>query len=302
MLDVQANFNKFFLQGACCGEMSFYIFLNMALQIIPILALKDNYIWLLYKEGQKAAIVVDPGVAPPVLQALARYQLSLSAILITHHHWDHTQGVAPLLRQCPPGSIAVFGPAKESIPYLTQALRDKDRINLLEAYLSLEVLEIPGHTRGHIAYFSRDAKPYPLLFSGDTLFGGGCGKLFEGTAIEMYHSLVKLCALPNQTRIYCGHEYTEINLSFAHWLEPNNRMIQDRLYQVRQLKKQSQSSMPSLLEEEKLTNPFLRCDQPAFLKAIALSIDSMQSITSVASPSAVQIFEKIRKLKDNWQG
>ena len=184
--------------------------------IIPIPAFTDNYIWLL-RDG-RGAVVVDPGDAAPVLAYLAAHDLALTAILATHHHGDHVGGVTALLERFP---VPVFGPARERIPGRTNAVADGDRIVVPGLPGTLAVLDIPGHTAGHVAYFG-EIDGVPVLFCGDTLFAAGCGRLFEGTPAQMWASLSALAALPPATRVYCGHEYTLANLRFAQAVEPHN--------------------------------------------------------------------------------
>jgi len=223
------------------------------ISLIP--AFKDNYIWLLTRGRQ--ALVVDPGDAVPVLQRLTTDGLELSGILITHHHADHQGGIAELLthRACD-----VFAPADESITGRTRPLRGGDRLEVLGT--SVEVMAVPGHTLGHLAYLTPGA-----LFCGDTLFGAGCGRLFEGTPAQMSGSLARIAALPDETRIYCAHEYTQMNLPFAQAVEPDNAAVQARLQKVSAMRAAGLATVPLLLGEEKLTNPFLRCDQPAVIAA-----------------------------------
>ncbi|MDR2113155.1 MAG: hydroxyacylglutathione hydrolase, partial [Candidatus Accumulibacter sp.] len=189
------------------------------LDVTRIPALKDNYIWLLRKDA--AAAVVDPGDAAPVLDVLRREGLTLSSLLITHHHLDHRGGVGDLLAHSP--SAKVFGPARESITGVTCPLRGGECVRLAPLGLDLQVIAVPGHTQGHLAYYGEGC-----LFCGDTLFGGGCGRLFEGTPRTMFESLARLAALPDDTRVYCAHEYTEANLRFALAVEPGNRALRRR--------------------------------------------------------------------------
>ena len=220
--------------------------------VIRIPAFKDNYIWLLRKGS--AAVVVDPGDAGPVLAVLERERLTLTAILITHHHADHQGGVARLLARSP---VDVFGPAMESITGLTRPLRGSETIRLDALDAGFQVLAVPGHTLGHIAYYGSGA-----LFCGDTLFAAGCGRLFEGTAEQMHASLRRLSALPDDTQVYCAHEYTEANLRFALAVEPGNKVLRDRVDEVAVTRAKGYATVPSRLSEEKATNPFLRCTAP----------------------------------------
>lgn len=221
------------------------------ISLIP--AFKDNYIWLLRRGRQ--AFVVDPGDAAPVLQRLAADDLELAGILITHHHADHQGGIAGLLahRACD-----VFAPAEESITGRTHPLRGGERLELLG--VAVEVLAVPGHTLGHLAYLAPGA-----LFCGDTLFGAGCGRLFEGTPAQMSASLERIAALPDATRIYCAHEYTQMNLPFAQAVEPDNPDIAARIQRVAAARAAGQATVPLTLGEERLSNPFLRCREPAVI-------------------------------------
>lgn len=223
------------------------------ISLIP--AFKDNYIWLLTR-GHRA-FVVDPGDAAPVLARLTADDLVLEGILITHHHADHQGGVAELLARYP---VAVFAPADESITGCTQPLRGGERIDVLG--ITVEVMAVPGHTLGHLAYYAPGA-----LFCGDTLFGAGCGRLFEDTPEQMSASLECIASLPDATLIYCAHEYTEANLRFALAVEPESAALQQRVAKVSALRAVGQSSVPSTLAEEKATNPFLRCTEPAVIAA-----------------------------------
>ena len=223
--------------------------------IIPIPAFRDNYIWVV-RNGQLAA-VVDPGDAAPVLAWLDAHDVRLSAILATHHHADHVGGVAAL---CARDDVPVFGPARETIPRRTHALREGDRIDVPGVDLSLAVFDIPGHTAGHIACYSTGSDP--LLFCGDTLFAAGCGRLFEGTPDQMWTSLSKLAALPPATRVYCGHEYTLANLRFAQAVEPDNADIRARMAREHAKREQGAPTLPSTIGDELATNPFLRAALP----------------------------------------
>ena len=224
-------------------------------EILLIPAFKDNYIWLLVRDGHAA--VVDPGDPTPVIARLEALQLKLDTILITHHHADHQGGVEELVARWQP---RVFGPAKESITGCTDPLSGGERIEVLGQ--AVDVLQVGGHTRAHLAYYVPGA-----VFCGDTLFGAGCGRLFEGTPAQMCESLARLAALPDETRIYCAHEYTEMNLRFAVAVEPHNRLLRERVERVARLRAAGLPSVPSTLGEEKATNPFLRCGEPAVVAA-----------------------------------
>lgn len=223
------------------------------LQIIPIPAFNDNYIWLIHN-GQNA-VIVDPGDAVPVIATLSELNLNLSTILITHHHHDHIGGVHALMQRYPEARI--YAPLHEKYDFPHQPVSEPNSIALPELDLQLSVIDLPGHTLGHIAYYTKD-----LLFCGDTLFGAGCGRLFEGTAEQLYDSLQKLAQLPAETKVYCTHEYTLHNINFALTLEPNNPALIQRKQQTQALRNALLPSLPSTLALELKTNPFLRCNSP----------------------------------------
>ena len=229
--------------------------------LIPVPAFADNYLWLLH-DG-KRALVVDPGDAEPVLRALQASRLQLESILVTHHHADHTGGV-DALRQAT--GATVYGPATERIPAPFEPLQEGDRITSLG--LDFQVLEVPGHTAGHIAFYTPEMDGQPLLFCGDTLFSGGCGRLFEGTPAQMLASLDKLAALPGATRVCCAHEYTLANLRFALAVEPDNAQLADYERHCRQLREQGKPTLPSSIGQEVLINPFLRTRQAGIMTAV----------------------------------
>jgi hydroxyacylglutathione hydrolase len=249
------------------------------MRIIPIPALKDNYIWLLISDRQQSAWVVDPGEASGVLEMLKKLDLKLAGILITHHHYDHCGGVAELLSVNP--NVQVFGSTKSSNQYINCPVGEGKTILCLGR--SVNVLEIPGHTLDHVAYHLGNA-----LFCGDTLFSVGCGKVFEGTAQQMYDSLNKLSSLSDDTQIYCGHEYTLANLQFAYHVDPQNRVLQQKLKMVSQ---QKGCTLPSLLKEEKQINPFLRCNSPEI-------ISSVENHAGKKLSSPVEVFHHLREWKN----
>lgn len=228
-------------------------------EVIRIPAFKDNYIWLLRKG--RSAVVVDPGDALPVLEVLKHEALQLEAILITHHHADHQGGVARLLSEYP---VEVFGPAAESITGLTRPLSGGESIRFEATGAEFRVLAVPGHTLGHLAYYGNGC-----LFCGDTLFGAGCGRLFEGTPAQMSESLAKLAALPEETVVYCAHEYTQVNLRFAQTVEPGNRELQHRVEDVATARAEGRATIPSSIALEKATNPFLRCHAPEIIALVS---------------------------------
>jgi hydroxyacylglutathione hydrolase len=230
----------------------------MTLQPIP--AFTDNYIWMVH-DGQRA-LVVDPGDAGPVLEALDREGLELASILVTHHHADHVGGIAGLRTRL---MGPVFGPVNERIPEPFQAVQAPSFIETLG--LRLQVLAVPGHTAGHVAYFCKDVNGAPLLFCGDTLFSAGCGRLFEGSPAQMHHSLAQLASLPGATRVCCAHEYTLSNLRFAAAVEPDNPAIQDYTQRCTERRARGVPTLPSDIATERQVNPFLRCDVAAVREA-----------------------------------
>jgi hydroxyacylglutathione hydrolase len=236
--------------------------------VAPIAAFNDNYIWLLHDPVSGQAAVVDPGDAEPVLAALEQRGLHLAAILVTHHHRDHTGGIAQLVAA---HSARVFGPATEAIAGLDQTVSDADRFTLWPGGPQARVLEIPGHTRGHIAYvlesLGDDARP--LLFCGDTLFAAGCGRVFEGTAEQMLRSLERLAGQPDDTLVYCAHEYTVANLRFAQAAEPDSPAVAARLDEAIRMRAAGHTTLPSTIAIERATNPFLRVDQPGLRTSVA---------------------------------
>jgi hydroxyacylglutathione hydrolase len=257
------------------------------MQIFRLSALSDNYIFLLYEADLHIAAVVDPAEAAPVMQCLHRLDAKLVAIFNTHHHGDHVGGNLRLLQEFP--QAVVYGGVEDRgrIPQQQVFLKEGDRVSFADR--TAEVLFVPGHTRAHIAYYFppiRAGEPGEL-FCGDTLFAGGCGRLFEGTPSQMVNSLSKIRALPDSTHVWCAHEYTLKNLQFASTVDAQNLDLQDRLAAVQTLRQQSEATIPSLLGDEKRTNPFLRWDQP-----------SLQ--TQVNSRDPIQTFARLRGMKDQF--
>lgn len=248
-------------------------------------AFRDNYIWAL-RQGHQC-VVVDPGDAGPVENFLREHQLRLAAILITHHHADHVGGIHQLLRH---RQVPVYGPATETIPGLTQALKDGDTLILPGVDLALDVLSVPGHTLGHLAYYA--ASP-GWLFCGDTLFSGGCGRLFEGTPEQMYHSLQRLAALPTETQVYCTHEYTQANLNFAAAVLPDDAAVQQRLNEVSALRAKGHITLPSTLAEELRSNLFLRTGNSA-LRSVC------EKREKGSGSDSMKCFAALRRWKDDF--
>lgn len=255
----------------------------MSLQVTPVPAFNDNYLWLLHNATHAA--VVDPGDAQAVEAALARLGLELAAILVTHHHGDHVGGLATLTGHW---AVPVFGPAGEGIAGLTRELRGGDHVSVPELSLSLEVLDVPGHTRGHIAYAGDDR-----VFCGDTLFACGCGRLFEGTPAQMHASLSRLASLPGDTRVYCAHEYTLANIRFAQAVEPDNAALADRAARDAATRQAGQPTVPSRIALERATNPFLRCSEPAVQRSA-----SARAGRPLTDP--VEVFAVLREWKNNF--
>jgi len=253
------------------------------LEIVPLPAFQDNYIWTL-RDGRHAA-VVDPGEAGPVKAYLARENLSLAAILATHHHPDHVGGIAELVAM---KKVPVFGPKGEPIPALTHPLGQDDKVSIPELAAAFTVLDIPGHTRAHVAYYGLGS-----LFCGDTLFACGCGRVFEGTPAQMLASLSKLAALPDETKVYCGHEYTLANIKFARAVDPGNAALAAREERATALRAAGKPTLPSTLGEERATNPFLRCGEPVVVESANKYLGSR-----IGDP--VSVFAAIREWKNRF--
>ncbi len=256
------------------------------MNLVALPAFTDNYVWMLH-DGQRA-IVVDPGDAAPVEAALDEQGLELAAILVTHHHPDHVGGIdrlRPRLRG------PVHGPARERIPPPFEPRHDGEGFEAIG--LHFEVLDVPGHTAGHIAYLTHDAGPDPVLFCGDTLFSAGCGRLFEGTAQQLHASLQRLAALPARTRVCCTHEYTVSNLRFACAVEPANAEASRHLRQCQDLRAHGAITLPSSIELERQINPFLRCAEPAVVTAARRE--------GAADESPVAVFAALREWKNRFR-
>lgn len=258
------------------------------IQIDALPAFSDNYIWLLQDTAKRQCAVVDPGDAAPVLAWLkANPDWALTDILITHHHHDHVGGVEQLKQVT---GARVCGPAAETIPGRDLALQDHAQVTALG--LRFQVMAMPGHTLGHIAYFTAQT-PIPLLFSGDTLFAAGCGRLFEGTPEQMHHSLERLAALPATTQVYCAHEYTLSNLRFAKAVEPENPHVIARFAEVSRLREEDRITLPSTIGLERLTNPFLRTAETS----VKQKADEWKGLSNVGQAA---VFAALRSWKDGF--
>jgi hydroxyacylglutathione hydrolase len=261
------------------------------IQIIPIPAFNDNYIWLIHNGS--FAIVVDPGDATPVLEVLNRLDLRLNTILITHHHHDHIDGVSALLEAFP--EVNIYAPKLEKYAFKHTPVNESQSVELLSFNLKFSVIDVPGHTLGHVAYYSEQAYELGennmshLLFCGDTLFGAGCGRLFEGTAAQMLSSLSKLAALPANTKVFCTHEYTLHNINFALTLEPHNQALIQRHADTIKLRNTHQVSLPSSIALELASNPFLRCNSPEIKSSLQLE-----------NAACLETFSAIRELRNHY--
>jgi hydroxyacylglutathione hydrolase len=256
----------------------------MSVSIFPIKAFNDNYIWCL--RNQTHCTVVDPGDAAPVLAYCRDNKLTLSAILITHHHWDHTGGIDALLAAFP--DIPVYGPQNKEIKQITVRLSQGDDIELAMLDVKFSVLEVPGHTLDHIAYYGDIG-----LFCGDTLFSAGCGRLFEGTPQQMFQSLAKLTALPNDTEVYCTHEYTMANIAFAEAVEPNNQALIDYKHWASEKRVKNTPTLPTSIQRELAVNPFLRCHSAELVTNVSQNMGAILT-------SEQATFASLRSWKDNF--
>lgn len=259
------------------------------IEILPICAFSDNYIWAI--TDHQYVVVVDPGDAGPVFEFLDSRNLTLSGILVTHYHPDHIAGIGSLINKHP--DIPVWAPANETVPHATQPLKEGDTVLLPVGDISLSVLDVPAHTNGHIAYKGTLPNGQPILFSGDTLFSSGCGRLFEGTAAQMLTAMKKFSALPDETLVYCTHEYTLSNLAFAMTVEPENADIQQRTLEVTALREQNSPSIPCSIGNEKKVNPFLRWDNPQLKVTVEDWADEKYD-------DEVSLFAAVRRWKDKF--
>lgn len=253
------------------------------LVVRPIEALSDNYIWLL-SEGGPSAAVVDPGEAEPVLERLALEGATLSAVLLTHHHGDHIGAVEALRAAYP--ALSVYGPEDRRIPGVTNPVGEGDRLRPAGLETEFQVLALPGHTATHIAYLGGGA-----LFCGDTLFGAGCGRVFDGTPEQLAASLARLATLPGETLCYCAHEYTLANLGFARWVEPESRALAERLAEDQRRRDQGLATLPSRLDLELATNPFLRTSEPEVIAAA-------ERFAGHPLKTPTEVFAALRRWKD----
>ena len=255
------------------------------LEIIPVTALKDNYIWVVKNKITSDSLIVDPSEHEPVLKLIEFEKLNPRAILITHHHWDHVGGIIGIREKF---NIPVYTPKKERVEGGTNPVGEGDTIFVSELDMEIQILDVPGHTSGAVAYYTRN-----MVFSGDTLFAAGCGRLFEGTAEQMYASLSKIKNLPSQTLLFCGHEYTVANLKFAATVENGNDMIKERLAEAIKKREGMQPTLPTTLETENQTNPFLRCNEKSV-------IDSASNYAGRSLDNPVDVFATIRDWKDSF--
>ncbi len=252
--------------------------------IAPVQAFADNYIWLIMDDVSRYAAIVDPGDAEPVLNKIRKGNILPVAILVTHHHGDHVGGIHALLNEY--SDLPVYGPANEPIPAMTHPLKEGDEVLLPKLKTRFNVMDVPGHTFGHIAYYGADA-----LFCGDTLFTAGCGRVFSGTFDQLHASLARIAHLPGDTLVYCAHEYTVDNLGFARWVEPHNLNVQQRDREALALQEKGIPTVPSRLDLERETNPFLRFDIPEVIRIA-------EKKAGCKLGSAAEVFTVLRRWKD----
>jgi hydroxyacylglutathione hydrolase len=257
------------------------------MNLLPLPAFSDNYIWLLQHQGM--ALVVDPGESTPVNHWLKENNYKLDCILVTHHHGDHTGGVSDLQREW---GAKVYGPAKEKLGFEYQAMSQGSSLSWHG--LNFRTIDVPGHSAGHIAYYAEPDNQTPLLFCGDTLFSGGCGRLFEGTAEQMLQSMDKLAALPSKTRVCCAHEYTLSNLKFANAVEPDNLVLKDYISKCQQLRAQNLPTLPAKLGNEMQINPFLRTRKPSVINAV-------KKMAPPGTDKEAEIFAQLRIWKNEYK-
>jgi len=253
------------------------------LNVEPIKAFTDNYIWLV--STNEGSIVIDPGESENIQKLIDNKIIDLKGILITHHHYDHTNGLSDLVKK---NKLGVFGPVND-IDGIDHRLSDKDKISIIG--IDFDIISIPGHTLDHIGFYSANAGN-PILFCGDTLFAGGCGRIFEGTYEQMFNSLKKITKLPTNTNIYCGHEYTLSNLKFALEADDANKELIEEFKQVENKINLNTPSLPTRLDKELEVNPFLRCDNINIQNKIIEKFN--------VSDNELEIFTALRKWKDNF--
>ena len=253
------------------------------LSVEPIKAFTDNYIWLV--STNEGSIVIDPGESKSIQKLIDNKTIDLKGILITHHHYDHTNGLSELVKK---NELEVYGPIN-NIDGINHRLNDKDKISIIG--IDFDVISIPGHTLDHIGFYSANANN-PILFCGDTLFAGGCGKIFEGTYEQMFHALKKITKLPTNTNIYCGHEYTLSNLKFALEADDTNKELIEEFKKVENKINSNIPSLPTTLDKELKVNPFLRCDNINIQNKIIEKFN--------VSNNELEVFTALRKWKDNF--
>ncbi|AJC50466.1 hydroxyacylglutathione hydrolase [Coxiella endosymbiont of Amblyomma americanum] len=256
--------------------------------VFSIPALCDNHVWIVVCLKKRNAIVIDPGEAKPVLDTFEKSNLTLTAILLTHYHWDHINGISGLLERYP---VPVYGPSENLIPLCSHPLQDRDYLTLPSLGITFNILTIPGHTVEHIAYYCKRQ----WVFTGDTLFTGGCGRIFTGTPYQLYQSLCRLAALPSNTQVYCGHEYTKKNLEFAQIVDPNNLNLKKRVMEIKKKINNNSYILPSTLQLEINTNPFLRCDK----KDIKKSLGKYYGCSFLFSDT-IAVFSALRQWKNEF--
>ncbi len=255
------------------------------ISIDPVSAFTDNYIWVIRNDQTKACLIVDPGDASPVIDFVKAHRLQPEAILITHKHADHVGGVERLQQQY---RIPTYGPAGEAHKWVDNTVTESTHLTFAKTGISFDIIELPGHTLGHIAYLSPGH-----LFCGDTLFVAGCGRVFEGTMEQMYRSLRRLAALDDSTKVYCAHEYTLANLNFAKAVEPDNQALQEYMMTAKQLREEDIPTVPSSIQQEKRINPFLRCTE---VKVTQAAVEHGM----IADANPVNVFATLRQWKDSF--
>ncbi|WP_286232531.1 hydroxyacylglutathione hydrolase [Thalassotalea sediminis] len=262
----------------------------LAIQVNAIKAFTDNYIWALHIAGFSKLVLVDPGDASVCIDYIERNNLELDAILITHHHPDHVGGIDELIEYSAQKhwNVDVFGPKHDKIPSITHFVNNDDTIEINTLSLRLKVIALPGHTLEHVAYFNNT-----MLFCGDTLFSAGCGRLFEGTPKQMLNSLKYLASLPENTRVYCTHEYTLANVNFALTIEPSNTELVNYYNKVVKMREQDMITLPSTIKQELAINPFLRCQQDEIRH-------SADEYAQIKHQDELSVFTTIRTLKDKF--